>query len=155
MTNTEIQNVLVNILTKMYQENYNKEYTEQISPFTTLGAFISDSLDQVHMILELEKALNIKINDYIAENNFQKGSTIQNMTNTIASLNPRRTSDWYNAKFSNKKVTKIIEQPIIELYELNTTTLQFRQGDKILSLYDKTVKPYMDMLRKELAKQNQ
>lgn len=104
MTNNEIQNVLINILKKEYQETHRDEYKGQISPFTTLGAFVFDSLDITEVILLLEKSLNVQIYDEVIESKFKENSTINDMTLAIASLHPRRTTDWYNREFPDKKI---------------------------------------------------
>ena len=157
MTQNEIQEVLVNILKQEYRETKHQEYKKPITHCTRLDDFDLDSLDVTEVILLLETALNIKIYDELVESKFRGDSTIFDMTLAISNLKPRRVTDWYNQTFLGAKNTKTnatdVQKPIIELYQLNQTTLQFRQDGKVLGLHDEKVKPYMDILRKELSKQ--
>lgn len=150
MTNNEIQEVLINILKQQHEITQHQPYTEQITPKTILREIIQDSLDAVEVIMKLEQALSIDIDDELAESKFNLGSTIQEMTLALANLTNKKP------EISQKPKTESIkQQPIIELYQLNQTTLQFRQDGKVLSLYDKKVQPYINMLRNELEKQTQ
>lgn len=150
MTSNEIQEVLINILKQQHEITQHQPYTEKITPKTILREIIQDSLDAVEVIMKLEKALSTDIDDELAESKFNLGSTIQEMTLALANLTNKKP------EISQKPKTESIkQQPIIELYQLNQTTLQFRQDGKVLSLYDKKVQPYINMLRNELEKQTQ
>ncbi len=109
MTNAEIQIALINILKKEYQETHRTEYKGPITPLTRLSAFTIDSLDITEVILLLEKSLNVQIYDEVIESKFRSDSTINDMTLAIASLHPRRTTNWYNTKFSDKTVKPHID----------------------------------------------
>lgn len=151
MTSYEkIQNVLIMVLKDKYKESHYEEWSKEISPFTRLDDFSFDSLDQTEIIMDLEKELDISISAEIAMNKFRADSTIHEMTLALANLTNEKP------EISQKPKTESIkQQPIIELYQLNQTTLQFRQDGKVLNLYDKKVQPYINMLRNELEKQTQ
>ena len=148
MTNQEIQNVLINILKDKYRTSHYEEYPEEITSWTRLGEFAFDSLDLTEIIMDLEKELGIEIQDDVAEGICQNYSAVSSIVLTLANIINKTQQP-----ATPQKTVPTKKQPIIELYELNPTTLQFRQDGKILGLYDEKVKPYMDILRKELAKQ--
>ena len=148
MTNQEIQKVLINVLKDKYKSSHYEEYPREVTPFTRLDDFAFDSLDLTEIIMDLEQELDIRIPEDIAESICQNHSTVNDITLILVNI----INKTKQPKTPQKTVpTK--KQPIIELYELNPTTLQFRQDGKILGLYEEKVKPYMDILRKELAKQ--